>query len=313
MTFSRSTRFRSILGALVALACAAPVAAQENVPAKVLFSRPTTPADMASRAIGSYAKGCLAGAQALPVDGPGWQVMRLSRNRMWGHPDMIAYLERLARDVPAQGWRGLLVGDISQPRGGPAMSGHVSHQMGLDVDIWLQPMPDHTLSNREREDIGANSVTRNRNLELDRNVWSSAHGRFIRQAASYPNVARIFVSPAIKRELCQTAGSDRDWLRVIRPWYGHNDHIHVRLTCPPGQTGCENQSPSPPGDGCGADLDYWFTDAPYRPADPSKPPPPPLTLAGLPRACTDVLTAGMDAGQAAAVVSAVPLPRPRPN
>ena len=75
--------------------------------------------------------------------------MRLSRNRIWGHPELIRLIERLATEAKAQdGWNGLLVGDLSQPRGGPMLTGHASHQVGLDADIWLTPMPGHPLSRR---------------------------------------------------------------------------------------------------------------------------------------------------------------------
>ncbi len=53
---------------------------------------------------GSYAKGCLAGAVALPETGPGWQAMRLGRNRNWGHPAMIRFIERLSDEAAAIGW-----------------------------------------------------------------------------------------------------------------------------------------------------------------------------------------------------------------
>src|ERR1044071_3967237 len=58
-------------------------------PANELFGAAPGPAPLAARAIGSYARGCLAGAVALPINGPGWQVMRLSRNRNWGHPRLL--------------------------------------------------------------------------------------------------------------------------------------------------------------------------------------------------------------------------------
>jgi penicillin-insensitive murein endopeptidase len=103
-------------------------------------------------------------------------------------------------------------------------------------------------------------------------------------------VERIFVAPGIKKKLCETAGEDRAWLRKVRPYYGHNDHMHVRLACPAG-TPCRGQAAPPPGDGCGADLDYWFTAAPYTPAPPPKKPPKPVTLADLPPACRSVAAA----------------------
>lgn len=87
--------------------------------AKAVFGAVTLPTQGPPQSIGFYAKGCLAGAVALPADGPTWQAMRLSRNRRWGRPEMIGLLERLSRDAAKNdGWPGLLVGDISQPRGG---------------------------------------------------------------------------------------------------------------------------------------------------------------------------------------------------
>src|SRR3954451_3915608 len=61
-----------------------------KIAAKELFGRKLLPAAMPTRVIGFYAKGCLAGAEALPINGDTWQVMRLSRNRNWAHPDMVA-------------------------------------------------------------------------------------------------------------------------------------------------------------------------------------------------------------------------------
>ena len=45
--------------------------------AKELFGRKVLPAAMPTRVIGFYAKGCIAGAEALPINGPTWQVMRI--------------------------------------------------------------------------------------------------------------------------------------------------------------------------------------------------------------------------------------------
>src|SRR5437763_670085 len=87
--------------------------------AKVLFGREAAPTAGPAQAIGAYERGCLSGAVSLPGDGPNWQVMRPSRNRAWGHPVLIAFLERIAQKLPEVGWPGLLVGDIAQPRGGP--------------------------------------------------------------------------------------------------------------------------------------------------------------------------------------------------
>lgn len=258
-------------------------------PARDLFGAVSQPTGGPSTPIGSYARGCIAGAVQLATDGPGWQAMRLSRDRRWGAPELVNYIGALAQSAAQDGWPGILVGDMGQARGGPAKSGHASHQIGLDVDIWLQPMPNHTLSAREREDLSAISVLRKGSREIDPNRFGEAERLLIYRAAQLPGVARIFVAPGIKRSLCSIAWHDRSFLRKVRPWYGHDDHIHVRLACPAGAAACKDQDPAPQGDGCGDELDYWFTDAPYKPS--TSPPSPPLTLSDLPKACAAVISA----------------------
>src|ERR1700726_2179242 len=171
--------------------------------AKELFGRKVLPAAMPTRVVGFYAKGCIAGAQALPIDGETWQVMRLSRNRNWAHPDMVALLKRLAANVHKDaGWPGMLVGDMSQPRGGPMFTGHASHQVGLDADIWLTPMPNRELSRAEREEISATMVVAESRTDVDPKVWTQGHFEAIKAAAKEPEVERIFVNAAIKKALC---------------------------------------------------------------------------------------------------------------
>lgn len=258
-------------------------------PARDLFGAAHQPTAGAQAPIGGYAKGCLAGAVQLPTDGPGWQSMRLSRDRHWGTTELVNYIAALAQSTAQDGWRGLLVGDMGQARGGPMATGHASHQVGLDVDLWLQPMPDHQLSAEERESLSAISVLKPGTREVDPAQFGEAQRMLIYRAAELPGVARIFVAPGIKRSLCAINWRDRGFLEKIRPWYGHDDHFHVRLACPAGATECVDQAPAPAGDGCGAELDWWFSEEPYAPSD--KPPAPPLTLTDLPKACTAVIGA----------------------
>ena len=271
-----------------------PVRAEEPIAAKRQFGLVLKAAPLPPRAIGFYARGCLAGGKALPIDGPAWQVMRLSRNRNWGHPRLVAFIERFARDAKREGWPGLLIGDMAQPRGGPMLTGHRSHQIGLDVDIWYRPAPPRRLSRAERERLSSIALAGYRATRVTRN-WSPAYLRLLRRAASYPEVERVFVHPAVKRALCDAAGADRAWLRRVRPIWGHNYHFHVRLACPPGERGCTPQKPPPPGDGCGAQLTYWLKlvsrpPKPPRRARPKRKRKPRVrTLAWLPPACRRVL------------------------
>ena len=257
-----------------------------KLPANQVFGRAMTPAEVETRSIGFYSHGCLAGAKALPVDGESWRVMRLSRNRFWGHPAMIAFLERFSRQAKADGiWPGILVGDISQPRGGPMLTGHASHQIGLDADIWLTPMPDG-LTDADREQMSAVDMVQSDGLSVDPAHWSEKQAAVIRAAAQAPEVERIFINPAIKKALCQRHAGE-PWMSKVEPWWGHNYHMHIRIRCPAGDSACEAQAPVPPGDGCGKSLAWWFTDEALHPK-PGKPKPP-LTLAQLPAECRQVV------------------------
>jgi penicillin-insensitive murein DD-endopeptidase len=275
--------------------------AADSRPAKPAFGAVTLPSAQSAQPIGFYAKGCQAGAVQLPYDGPNWEVMRLARNRRWGQPQLISFVEKLSHDAADKdGWPGLLIGDMSQPRGGPMINGHASHQIGLDADIWLSPMPRQHLTGEQREKLAAVSMLKSGEfLTIDPNNWSAGQARLIMRAASFPEVQRIFVNPAIKKKLCESWTGDRSFMGKVRPIYGHDSHFHVRLFCPPGATNCKSQAETQPGDGCGKDLAYWFTPAPWKkPPPPTKPLPKPrvMTVGDLPPACQAVLAAPAKAG-----------------
>ncbi|MGV6875140.1 penicillin-insensitive murein endopeptidase [Pseudochelatococcus sp. B33] len=258
--------------------------------ARRLFGQVATPSPAPAQVYGFYSKGCVAGAVELPADGDNWQVMRPSRNRAFGHPALIAFLQDIAAGAPqAAGWPGLLVGDIGQPRGGPMLTGHASHQTGIDADIWLTPNPARRLTRQERDNVSAVNVVASDWNDIDPARWTAAHHRLLRYVASRPQVARLFVNPAIKKALCREATGNRAWLSKVRPAPGHNYHFHIRLACPRGNAACRNQNPPPKNDGCGAELDWWFSEEARRPT--KTPPPPPLRLADLPRQCAAVLAA----------------------
>jgi penicillin-insensitive murein endopeptidase len=290
-----------------ALSIALPVAGEafSQDLAKNLFGSQKLPALSGKpKSYGFYSKGCFAGGVAIATDGPTWQAMRLSRNRRWGHPAMIALIDKFARDVPKDGWPGLLLGDISQPRGGPMMTGHASHQIGLDADIWFTPMPNRRLSAAERETMDQRSLIRKGGLTVDDRLWDASYMRVLKRAASYPEVERILVHPGIKKKLCETAGGDRGWLRKVRPFWGHDAHFHIRIGCQPGSSGCKEQSAPPPGDGCDKSLAWWFTAEPWKPnQNPDAPKARDvMTMANLPRECRAVLAMPSPTSEAAVTV-----------
>ena len=261
--------------------------------AKELFARSLTPTSGPAKVIGFYAKGCLSGARRLPLEGDAWQVMRPSRNRYWGDPFLLSFLENTARRAKAAGiWPGFLVGDIAQPRGGPMLAMHVSHQVGLEADIWFRPMPQRKLSLRDREHMMSTVLVRKDRLDVDPRTWRPADLNILRFVAKQAQVLRIFVNPAIKKAICRETSGPRPWLGKIRPEYGHISHFHVRLVCPPGQTLCRNQFPPPKTAGCGKTLAWWFRPQVLHPKpNPHYRPRPPITLAQLPALCRRVLDA----------------------
>jgi penicillin-insensitive murein endopeptidase len=232
----------AVIGLCVVSACAQAGPAEQ-------WSRLRVPAAGPATVMGSPAAGCIAGAVALPPEGDGYQVLRLERNRFWGHPRTVDFVRELGAAARAEGLGPLLIGDMSQPRGGPMAYGHGSHQTGLDVDIWFKQGP---LDEAARaQPVGVSMVRNNR---VNPATFTEAQLRMLELAARSPEVDRIFVNPPIKAAACKKGGA---WVAKLRPWWGHDEHFHVRLSCPEGEAGCVPQAPVPDGDGCGGELASW--------------------------------------------------------
>lgn len=219
------------------------------------WSKIAAPKDGPPVSIGGYTNGCFSGGEALPAEGRGYQVVRLSRNRYYGHPELIRFIQDLGNKVADEQLGLMLVADMGQPRGGPMPGGHVSHQNGLDADIWL-PL-NYQRTPGKRDGLKSIAYANREKYTLNRDVWTKGQARLIRLAAEDERVARILVNPVIKTELCSMQWDDRSWLRKVRPWWKHHTHFHVRLNCAEGDKQCEPQAQPPGGDGCGAELTSW--------------------------------------------------------
>ncbi len=290
-------RLSVLLGLILSLGSPAPAQQLANQ----LFGAKDQPSQQSAMPVGSYARGCGAGMMELPESGPTWQAMRLSRGRNFGQPEMIRFLTELSVAATQVGWAGLYVGDISQPRGGPMTSGHASHQIGLDADVWMLPPRRMDLTRAQREEISSIPVRSADQRSVTEN-WTPAHRALMKAAASDPRVDRIFVAAAVKIEMCKTAKrKDKPWLQKIRPIAGHDTHFHVRLKCPAGASACKTQTPtvaelSNGGNGCDDTLMWWVTDylnppkdVPKEPTKPRPKTPREFTMADLPAQCADVL------------------------
>jgi penicillin-insensitive murein endopeptidase len=254
--------------------------------AKITTPSPGYPS---AQSIGGYTNGCVKGAAALPLQDTGYQVMRLSRHRYYGHPELIQFIQKLGQTTASHHLGTLLIGDLGQPRGGPTLSGHRSHQTGLDVDIWFMLSPQanqRLLTTDERENWSAPSMV---NLQTDAltSLWTPGQEKMLELVAEQAEVDRVFVNPGIKQALCrQKSAHSSTWLRKIRPWWKHDDHFHVRLKCPANSPDCDNQEPLPAGNGCDASLAWWFSaEAKNPPKTPPAAAPPPL-----PVLCEQLLT-----------------------
>lgn len=272
---------RMMIGGLLLMAACTVVARD--------WSNVVSPAPGPARAIGQTSKGCIIGAAALPQEGPGYQVMHLERHRNFGHPELLAMIRGLGQSTARERLGLLHVGDLGQPRGGPTPFGHRSHQNGLDVDVWFALDPALARSSDPlRSNIRAPSLLSPSGEGLNRYLWEDRHRRVLELAARYPRVDRIFVNPHVKRELCRTAQGDRSWLRKIRPWWGHDDHFHARLFCPPDSPECDSQDTLPPGEGCDGSLDWWFRLSSTLPS-PGPKTPRNIPIARMPGSCQALL------------------------
>lgn len=273
----------AVLCLIVVCGAAVPAAAVDHSS----WAVQTLPAAGPAQVVGRAALGCIGGAQPLPAEGPGYQVLRLNRNRYWGHPDLVAYIKKFSTKVAERRLGVALIGDMAQPRGGPMPNGHASHQTGLDVDVWFR-LPRSLLPPGERESPkGLAMVRAGGEMTAD---WSPAQAAMLEIAAGFSEVERIFVNAGIKRAVCGAYPGERPaWVGKLRPWWGHDEHFHVRLNCPADSPDCEPGKPLPPGDGCDEVESWLHAEAkaaahPVVAAPPRKRDKPPL-----PDACAAVL------------------------
>lgn len=218
-----------------------------------------------ARIYGSYNLGCIDGAVSLSDENQTFQFQRWSQDRHYAHPILANYIFDLAKRAEKAGLPPLMFGDMSLPYGG-AMgpnSSHASHETGLDLDIPF----DFALPRKSQYDLQhPKDVYIVKGQKILKN-FTPAVVSLIRLAATDPRVDRIFVAPMIKKRMCQLyegkepTGSD-SFLQKLRPWFGHQAHMHVRLKCPSDSPECITQKPIAAGTGCGYEVDSWFLPPP---------------------------------------------------
>jgi murein endopeptidase len=159
--------------------------------------------------------GSLSSGTQLPVEGTDWVTWNPvedsvpnAPSRLYGHERTIHRLTavlaafRAANPDAAR----VVVGDISF-RGGGQMEQHVSHQNGLDVDVYYPRLDRKLRAPRARSQV---------DLELSQDLVD----RFVAAGARF-----VFVG--------YSTGL-RGPSRVVEPYPNHGDHMHVRFPPPPG-------------------------------------------------------------------------------
>lgn len=206
------------------------------------------------QAIGSPANGRLRNATALPAEGAGYIKLFRSRHRQWGTSELVRLVESVAARMSEEspGCDRFQVGDLSARQGG-RITRHSSHQNGVDADIAFLRRDCREQEPEDSRGFDESFVENGEvtaNFDLDRNF------RALQLLVGSGRVTRIFVNPVIKRALCEFAKREGmleenvEVLRRLRPWAGHDEHLHVRIACPASSPRCRDQAEVPPGSGC---------------------------------------------------------------
>ena len=169
----------------------------------------------------------------------------------------------------------------------PSLQTHVEKQ----VKKFKKGLKDSKKMSRKQKnqlfDLEHPSVLMKKREQIDPKTWSDRHLILLYLATLDPRVERIFVHWQIKSKLCSLHKKKQldhvlknakayfkkkepnfdlnhdQWLRKIRPWYGHHQHFHIRLACPSDSPKCTPQTPLPNTAGCDRQF-AWFSFAAQR-------------------------------------------------
>ena len=205
---------------------------------------------------GTANHGTLENGECLEAQGEGYMQLFRDVDHIWGTHEMITMLKETASEMnqkfPNRGDR-LQIEDISAKNGG-YIEHHGSHETGQDVDLGyfkndgIEHDPRRTGSKYATPMVEGGRVSSN--FDVERN-WA-----LVKTLHKHGNVQKIFMDTALKNQLCSYARSHNDYssninvLRSIRFVENHEDHMHVRLRCPPNARQCRNLPESPAGSGC---------------------------------------------------------------
>jgi penicillin-insensitive murein endopeptidase len=196
--------------------------------------------------IGSPNAGRIQHPARLPDEGKGWLKLFLPRDRAWGSAALVRLLRGAGNEIENlfPGRSRLQVGDMSAAEGGK-ISGHRSHQNGLDADLAYYDLNDLEQDPQLTTGFALDMVqkgTVSPRFDLERN-W-----HLIRILAQDPAVQRIFIDRHLISALCfyaleQTQADLALIFAKLGHFANHSDHLHVRLNCPAHQRRCVSGRP----------------------------------------------------------------------
>lgn len=212
--------------------------------------------------IGMPHHGVLTKAASLPPRGEGYRLLS-TNERNYGIPRFVSLVERSAATVArARPGGTLVIGDMSAKTGGK-ISHHSSHRTGRDVDLLLYLT---TLDGAPVESPGFVSVgpdglgfdapsQRFLRLDLERQwllvktLVEDKDGRVQWLFVSRPIRAMLLEWARARGEPADTIVRAMDvMLEPGPPAQSHDDHMHLRTACEPGEViaGCEATGPERP-------------------------------------------------------------------
>ena len=198
------------------------------------------------QSVGRPQDGRLLNASVLPRNPAAWFIRR--PERAYGTRATVLQIQRVIQRVRRQFPRvhALAIGDISARRGG-RITQHGSHQSGRDVDIgfYFKTTPRHypaefVVATTDSIDVAACFALLTALADT-----ASRPGGVERMYISYDTQSMLYrlgqkrgISAATLDRLFQYPHGEDSQHGLIHHEPGHDDHVHVRFQCPPGDGEC---------------------------------------------------------------------------
>lgn len=235
-------------------------------PISLLIACGNSPSPLApnfSGSIGWPYGGVQTSAIELPVSGEGFTRFRPNGEWYWGQPALVEGIQAAAAQVASErpGGADLVLGDLSAETGGHILR-HNSHRSGRDIDLlwYFKDLKGNPVQAPGFIHVGSDALARTEDnssflmLDIERQ-WLIVKALL---ESEHFEVMWLFCSKPIKRLLIIHAIARHEDLDLIArasqvlmqpsDSLSHDDHLHLRIACPPGQKaqGCSGGGPEWP-------------------------------------------------------------------